>query len=108
MEILEQIAALLERGEDQEVRSLTQSAMDQSLPAPKILEEGLLAGMQVVGNRFRAHDIFLPEVLLAARAMNAGVDILKPHLGKTAAGRWSSARSRETCTTSARTWSASC
>ncbi len=83
MEILEQIAALLERGEDREVRSLTQSAMDQSLSAPKILEEGLLAGMQVVGDRFRAHDIFLPEVLLAARAMNAGVEILKPHLGKT-------------------------
>ncbi|MCK5595871.1 MAG: B12-binding domain-containing protein, partial [Candidatus Eisenbacteria sp.] len=57
MEILEQIAALLERGEDREVRSLTQSAMDQSLSAPKILEEGLLAGMQVVGDRFRAHDI---------------------------------------------------
>ena len=83
MEILEQIAALLERGEDKEVRSLTRSALDKSLQAPQILEEGLMAGMQVVGDRFRAHEIFLPEVLLAARAMSAGVEILEPHLGKT-------------------------
>jgi 5-methyltetrahydrofolate--homocysteine methyltransferase len=83
MEILQQIAAELERGEDRKVRSLTQSALDQSLPAPQILEEGLMAGMQVVGDRFRAHEVFLPEVLLAARAMSAGVEILEPHLGET-------------------------
>ena len=82
MEILQQIAAELERGEDKQVRSLAKAALDQSLPAPRILEEGLLPGMQVVGDRFRAHEIFLPEVLLAARAMSAGVEILEPHLGK--------------------------
>lgn len=82
MEILAEIAAQLERGENDKVGSLTQSALDQSLAAAEILEKGLIAGMQVVGDRFRTHEIFLPEVLLAARAMKAGVAILTPHLGK--------------------------
>jgi 5-methyltetrahydrofolate--homocysteine methyltransferase len=82
MEILAEIAAELERGDDEKVGSLTQAALGQSLGAAEILEKGLIAGMQVVGDRFRTHEIFLPEVLLAARAMNAGVAILEPHLGK--------------------------
>ncbi len=82
MEILATIAAELQRGEDQEVRTLTQSALDQSLEAATILEQGLIAGMQVVGERFRVHEIFLPEVLLAAKAMNAGLAVLEPHLGE--------------------------
>lgn len=83
MEILREIAAELERGEDERVGSLTQTALDQSIEAATILDEGLIAGMQVVGERFGAHEIFLPDVLLAARAMNAGLAILEPHLGKT-------------------------
>jgi 5-methyltetrahydrofolate--homocysteine methyltransferase len=82
MDTLREIAAALEQGQDREVRSLTQSALDGAVPAGRILEEGLIAGMQVVGDRFRAHEIFLPAVLLAARAMNAGVELLEPHLGK--------------------------
>jgi 5-methyltetrahydrofolate--homocysteine methyltransferase len=82
MEILAKIASELQRGEDDEVRALTQTAFDQSIGAATILEEGLIAGMQVVGERFRVHEIFLPEVLLAAKAMNAGVAVLKPHLGQ--------------------------
>ncbi|MFH1502757.1 MAG: corrinoid protein [Candidatus Eisenbacteria bacterium] len=82
MEILSQIAKRLQQGEDDEVRSLTKAALDQSLAAATILEEGLIAGMQVVGDRFRVHEIFLPEVLLAARAMNAGLAVLEPHLGE--------------------------
>ena len=83
MEILEQIASELERGEDEKVRSLTQAALDQSLEAATILDDGLIAGMNVVGDRFRVHEIFLPDVLLAARAMNAGLAVLEPHLGDT-------------------------
>jgi 5-methyltetrahydrofolate--homocysteine methyltransferase len=83
MEILKEIADNLKQGNDAEVRSLTEAALARSLPAPKILEEGLIAGMQVVGDRFRDHEIFLPDVLLAARAMNAGVAVLEPHLSKT-------------------------
>lgn len=83
MEILSRIADELERGEDGNVRSLTQAALDQSLDAGTILEKGLIAGMNVIGERFKVHEIFLPDVLLAARAMNAGLAVLQPHLGET-------------------------
>jgi 5-methyltetrahydrofolate--homocysteine methyltransferase len=82
MEILREIAAELERGEDEKVRILTQSALGQKVEASTILNEGLIAGMEVVGRRFGAHEIFLPDVLLAARAMNAGLAVLEPHLGQ--------------------------
>jgi 5-methyltetrahydrofolate--homocysteine methyltransferase len=82
MDILAEIAARLEGGEDEEVRKLTQSAVAQSVAAADVLELGLIAGMQVVGDRFRAHEIFLPDVLLAARAMSAGMEILEPLLGE--------------------------
>ena len=81
MEELKEIAALLERGDDEKVRSLTESALAQSIDATVVLEDGLIAGMQVVGERFRRHEIFLPEVLLAAKAMQAGLAVLEPHLG---------------------------
>jgi 5-methyltetrahydrofolate--homocysteine methyltransferase len=87
MDILGRIAHGLENGDDGEVRRLTESALEQSVEASEILERGLLAGMQTVGNRFRDHEIFLPDVLLAARAMNAGMDVLEPLLGGHAAER---------------------
>jgi 5-methyltetrahydrofolate--homocysteine methyltransferase len=82
METLQKIATELQNGKDTEVRALTQAALDESIPADRILEDGLIAGMQVVGEQFRAHEIFLPQVLLAARAMGAGVELLEPYLGK--------------------------
>jgi 5-methyltetrahydrofolate--homocysteine methyltransferase len=78
MDLLQPIAEGLQRGEDREVAELTRKAVAAGLPAARILKEGLLAGMEVVGRRFGAHEIFLPEVLLAARAMNAGIAVLKP------------------------------
>lgn len=78
MEQLQQIATALEKGEDKAVGQLTQQAVDAGIPTKTILDEGLLAGMAVVGKKFKVHDIFLPDVLLAARAMYAGLDILKP------------------------------
>jgi len=80
MEILSQITARLERGDDDAVAELTAAAIAQKLPAKQILDEGLIAGMNVVGRKFRDHEIFLPDVLLAARAMYAGLDRLKPLL----------------------------
>jgi 5-methyltetrahydrofolate--homocysteine methyltransferase len=68
------------RGEDQRVGKLTRQAIDDGIEAKTILDDGLIAGMAVVGERFKAHEIFLPEVLLAARAMYAGMDRLKPLL----------------------------
>ena len=78
MEILQQISESLQRGEHEQVAELTRQAIDAGLPAPQILNDGLMSGMDIVGQRFGAHEIFLPELLLAARAMNAGIDLLKP------------------------------
>ncbi len=82
MEILKQIAESLEKGNDKGVAELTARAIEDSLPASAILDDGLIAGMNVVGERFRVREIFLPEVLLAARAMYAGMELLKPLLIK--------------------------
>jgi len=82
MEILKQIAQKLEAGDDEAVGKLTAEAIDKNLGAKTILDDGLLAGMSVVGVKFKAHDIFLPDVLLAAKAMYAGMDLLKPLLIK--------------------------
>ena len=80
MAILDDISAGLQAGQHVQVAELTQQAIDQGLAAAEILDRGLLAGMDVVGERFRVHEIFLPQVLLAARAMYAGMDLLKPLL----------------------------
>ena len=80
MDVIRQIDENLQRGEDHKVEELTQQAIDDGLTAAQILNDGLLAGMAVVGEKFGAHEIFLPEVLLAARAMKSGVEVLRPLL----------------------------
>ncbi len=82
MEILERIAWALRQGEEEQVGSLTAEALAAGLPAGEVLQRGLVAGMNVVGEQFRAREIFLPDVLLAARAMYAGLDRLKPLLAR--------------------------
>lgn len=78
MELLENISAALQRLDDAEVAELTQRAIDEGIAPREILDDGLIAGMNIIGEKFRNHDIFLPDVLLAARAMYAGMDLLKP------------------------------
>jgi 5-methyltetrahydrofolate--homocysteine methyltransferase len=78
--VLEQIAAKLYEGEDEEVAELVQSALDKGLPPGEILQGGLIAGMDQVGRDFKAGDLFVPEVLIAARAMHAGMNVLRPLL----------------------------
>ncbi len=80
MEILTRIAATLQAGDDEQVPALVQEAIDQQVAPKKILDEGLIAGMNVIGEQFRCHEIFLPDVLLAAKAMTAGLQVLKPVL----------------------------
>lgn len=80
MEILTKISASLIDGDDERAGQLTQEAIDAGLPAKQILDDGLIGGMDVVGQRFKNHEIYLPDVLLAARAMYAGMDRLKPLL----------------------------
>ena len=74
------IAEALQRGDDAQVAALTAEALAAGAAAGEILQQGLLAGMNVVGERFRRREIFLPDVLLAARAMNAGLELLRPRL----------------------------
>ncbi len=78
--MLTAIREALEGGDDERVGALTRQALGLGLEAKAILDGGLVAGMTVVGERFRAHEIFLPDVLLAARAMYAGLDLLEPIL----------------------------
>ena len=78
MSVLQQIAEFLEKGESEKVSELTQEAISQKLSAKEILDNGLIAGMNVVGEKFKNRDMFLPEVLLSAKAMYAGLDLLKP------------------------------
>jgi 5-methyltetrahydrofolate--homocysteine methyltransferase len=80
MEILKRIADALQQGDDQQVGALTAEALGAGLPPGDVLQQGLVAGMNVVGEQFRRREIFLPDVLLSARAMYAGLDLLKPHL----------------------------
>lgn len=80
MAILEDISLNLQRGKAKVVKELVQQAVNQGIDAKQILEEGLLAGMGIVGEKFKNNEVFVPEVLVAARAMNMGVSILKPLL----------------------------
>lgn len=80
MSILEDISAALQQGRAPKVKEMVQQALDQGEDPKAVLEQGLLAGMSVVGEKFKNNEVFVPEVLIAARAMNAGVTILKPYL----------------------------
>ena len=80
MEILEQISDFLQKGDEEKVFELTKQAIAQKFPPKEILDNGLIAGMDVIGQQFKNHEIFLPDVLMAAKAMYAGMDQLKPLL----------------------------
>ena len=68
-----------------QVRALTQRAVGEGVAAEQILSEGLIAGMDVIGEQFRAGEVFVPEVLLSARAMQEGLKVLRPVLAETGA-----------------------
>ena len=78
MSILNEISENLQKGKAKIVRELVGQAVDQGIPAAEILEKGLMAGMDVVGEKFKNNQVYVPEVLVAARAMNMGVELLKP------------------------------
>jgi len=82
MSLLSEISESLERGEDERVGELVRQALAERVAPLEILNQGLIAGMDVVGDQFRKREIFLPDVLLAARAMYAGLDLLKPLLAR--------------------------
>ena len=80
MSVLEQMAENLMKGKANDVKELVQQALDSGEEPGKILNEGLLAGMSVIGERFKKNEVYVPEVLIAARAMKAGMTILQPKL----------------------------
>ena len=80
MSILTEISENLQKGKAKIVKELVQQAIDEGIGADMILEEGLLAGMGVIGEKFKNNEVYVPEVLVAARAMNMGSQILKPYL----------------------------
>jgi len=79
------IAEGLIAGNAKKVKELIQAAVDEGTEPQKILDQGLIAGMEVVGRRFKNCEIYVPEVLVSARAMHAGLDILEPLLAKSGA-----------------------
>ena len=81
-DVLQKIASNLYDGEDEEVAALVQEALDQGMDPGEILASGLIAGIDEVGKDFKAGDLFVPEVLIAARAMRAGMDVLRPLLAE--------------------------
>lgn len=80
--MLNQISENLQIGKAKIVKQLVQEAIDAGIPAQEILEKGLLAGMSIVGEKFRNNEVFVPEVMVAARAMNMGAQVLKPLLAE--------------------------
>lgn len=80
MDTLMRLSESVLRGDEEGASQLTAQAIDAGMGARQILDLGLVGGMTVVGKRFKAHELFLPDVLMAAKAMNAGMDLLRPLL----------------------------
>lgn len=90
MSIYSDISSSLQRGRVKLVQQYVQQAIDEGIPAQEILDQGLLDGMNIIGEKFKNNEVYVPEVMIAARAMNAGTALLKPLLvaqGQKAAGR---------------------
>ena len=79
---LQAIADSLIKGQAPAVKELVKEAIDEGVSPAEILSKGLIAGMSVIGARFKKNEVYVPEVLIAARAMHAGMDELKPLLAK--------------------------
>ena len=82
---LQAIADAVIRGDRDTVASLAQAAVDEGVAPEQIINEGLIAGMNVVGEKFKNNEFYVPEVLIAARAMHGGMDIVKPLLADSGA-----------------------
>ena len=82
MSILNEISENLQIGKAKIVKELVTKALEAGIEAQTILNDGLLSGMNIIGEKFKNNQVFVPEVLVAARAMNAGATILKPYLAE--------------------------
>ncbi len=84
-ETIDQVAEKLIQGKAPEVKELCQQALNEGHSADEILNNGLVAGMSVIGERFKNNEVYVPEVLIAARAMKAGTELLQPLLNESGA-----------------------
>ncbi|MCK5005851.1 MAG: cobalamin-dependent protein [Spirochaetales bacterium] len=82
MAALNAISEALQKGKADEVKNLVTQALEEKVEVKKVLEEGLIAAMDIIGGRFKRNEIYIPEVLIAARAMHAGMSILEPMLAE--------------------------
>lgn len=78
MSILQELTDLVIAGNFMNIKAKTQEAVDQGLTAKEILDSGLMPGINFIGERFARNEVFVPNVLMAAKAMNEGVEIIKP------------------------------
>lgn len=85
MATINDLASAVERGKKKEALPLLQQCIDEGVPAQEILEQGLIAALDVVGDKFSKNEIFIPEMLVAARVMAACTDVLKPYLSEAGA-----------------------
>ncbi|HHZ12511.1 MAG TPA: cobalamin-binding protein [Clostridiales bacterium] len=83
MSLLEEISKYLQQGRAKNVKELVQQALDEGIAPTDILNEGLLDGMGIIGEKFKNNEVYVPEVLIAARAMYAGMEIIRPILTET-------------------------
>jgi len=80
MSIFADISAALQKGRAKIVKQLVEQALTEGAKPNEIIENALLDGMSIIGEKFKNNEVFVPEVLIAARAMNAGMDLLKTHM----------------------------
>ena len=77
---LNNVSEALQRGDAEKVEELVKKALEENLTPKIILEDGLIKGMDIIGKKFKKNEVYVPEVLIAARAMHAGMNILRPKL----------------------------
>ena len=80
MSVINEISALVQKGDRRGVKASVETALSEGFTAKEILDDGLIGGMMVIGEKFKRDEVYVPEVLIAARAMNMGVNVLKPYL----------------------------
>lgn len=80
MSILEEISEFLQKGKRKNVKALIEQALEEGIDPKIILKEGLMSGMSIIGGKFKREEVFVPDVMMAARAMNVGLSILEPKL----------------------------
>ncbi|MCL2839497.1 MAG: corrinoid protein [Defluviitaleaceae bacterium] len=82
MSIFSEISEALQKGKKKAVIEFVQNALNDGISAKEILDDALLSAMEVIGEKFKNNEIFVPEVLMAAKAMNEATALLKPHLAE--------------------------